>query len=177
MDDKRTFLAIGLAIAILLAWTPLAEHMGWIQRPQPVATTQETAAPTATAPAPAPASQAAQLPVFTPSAGVEVKVETPLYSAVLYSGGGTLRSFTLKRYDETIKPDSPKVNLVSPDAALTAPLGLTVNASPRGARDSGPFRGAISSSKRASREALRLSASWTACASPASSPSMPTTTS
>ena len=40
MDDKRTFLAIGLAIAILLAWTPLAEHMGWIQRPQPVAPTQ-----------------------------------------------------------------------------------------------------------------------------------------
>ena len=31
MDDKRTFLAIALAIAVLLAWTPLAEHMGWIQ--------------------------------------------------------------------------------------------------------------------------------------------------
>lgn len=28
MDDKRTFLAIALAIAVLLAWTPLAEHMG-----------------------------------------------------------------------------------------------------------------------------------------------------
>ncbi len=141
MDDKRTFLAIGLAIAILLAWTPLAEHMGWIQRPQPVATTQETAAPTATAPAPAPASQAAQLPVFTPSAGVEVKVETPLYSAVLYSGGGTLRSFTLKRYDETIKPDSPKVNLVSPDAALTAPLGLTVNGQPSWSTGQWSFQG------------------------------------
>lgn len=33
MDDKRTFLAIALAIAVLLAWTPLAEHMGWIQPP------------------------------------------------------------------------------------------------------------------------------------------------
>ena len=58
------------------------------------------------------------------------RLETPLYSAVLYSGGGILRSFTLKRYDETINPDSPKVNLVSPDAALTAPLGLTVNGQP-----------------------------------------------
>ena len=133
MDDKRTFLAIALAIAVLLAWTPLAEHMGWIQPQQPPVAAQDAAtapaAPAATATAPA-ATTSSALPVFTPSAGTEVKVETPLYSAVLYSGGGILRSFTLKRYDETINPDSPKVNLVSPDAALTAPLGLTVNGQP-----------------------------------------------
>ena len=133
MDDKRTFLAIALAIAVLLAWTPLAEHMGWIQPQQPPVAAQDAAtapaAPAATATAPA-ATTSSALPVFTPSAGPEVKVETPLYSAVLYSGGGILRSFTLKRYDETINPDSPKVNLVSPDAALTAPLGLTVNGQP-----------------------------------------------
>ena len=41
MDDKRTFLAIALAIAVLLAWTPLAEHMGWIQPQQRPAATQE----------------------------------------------------------------------------------------------------------------------------------------
>ena len=101
MDDKRTFLAIALAIAVLLAWTPLAEHMGWIQPQQRPAATQEAT------PAPAPAAQtavapASSLPVFTPSAGTDVKVETPLYSAVIYSGGGILRSFTLKHYDETI---------------------------------------------------------------------------
>ena len=133
MDDKRTFLAIALAIAVLLAWTPLAEHMGWIQPQQPPVAAQDAAtapaAPAATATAPA-ATTSSALPVFTPSAGTEVKVETPLYSAVLYSGGGIPRSFTLKRYDETINPDSPKVNLVSPDAALTAPLGLTVNGQP-----------------------------------------------
>ena len=133
MDDKRTFLAIALAIAVLLAWTPLAEPMGWIQPQQPPVAAQDAAtapaAPAATATAPA-ATTSSALPVFTPSAGTEVKVETPLYSAVLYSGGGILRSFTLKRYDETINPDSPKVNLVSPDAALTAPLGLTVNGQP-----------------------------------------------
>lgn len=59
--------------------------------------------------------------MFTPSAGTDVKVETPLYSAVIYSGGGILRSFTLKHYDETIKADSPKVNLISPEASQTAP--------------------------------------------------------
>ena len=65
MDDKRTFLAIALAIAVLLAWTPLAEHMGWIQPQQRPAATQEAT------PAPAPAAQtavapASSLPVFTP---------------------------------------------------------------------------------------------------------------
>ncbi len=130
MDDKRTFLAIALAIAVLLAWTPLAEHMGWIQPQQPISAPAQEAAPAAT---PAPATQsapAANIPVFTPSAGSDIKVETPLYSAVIYSGGGILRSFTLKNYDETINVDSPKVNLVSAQAAQTAPLGLTVNGQP-----------------------------------------------
>ena len=137
MDDKRTFLAIGLAIAVLLAWTPLAEYMGWVQPQQRPAVTQEVA-PAATAEA---TKQAAPAPVFTPSAGREVKVETPLYSAVLYSGGGVLRSFTLKHYNATLGPDSPKVNLVSPDAALTAPLGLTVNGQPSWSTGQWSFEG------------------------------------
>ena len=140
MDDKRTFLAIALAIAVLLAWTPLAEHMGWIQPQQRPAPTQEAT------PAPAPAAQtavapASSLPVFTPSAGTDVKVETPLYSAVIYSGGGILRSFTLKHYDETIKADSPKVNLISPEASQTAPLGLTVNGQPSWSTGQWSFQG------------------------------------
>lgn len=140
MDDKRTFLAIALAIAVLLAWTPLAEHMGWIQPQQRPAATQEAT------PAPAPAAQtavapASSLPVFTPSAGTDVKVETPLYSAVIYSGGGILRSFTLKHYDETIKADSPKVNLISPEASQTAPLGLTVNGQPSWSTGQWSFQG------------------------------------
>lgn len=84
MDDKRTFLAIALAIAVLLAWTPLAEHMAGSSPSSAPAATQEAT------PAPAPAAQtavapASSLPVFTPSAGTDVKVETPLYSAVIYS--------------------------------------------------------------------------------------------
>ena len=137
MDDKRTFLAIGLSILVLLAWSPIAEYMGWVPKRTPVQQeVVETQSQTATSVA-GQTTQTAQsapaatpIPIFTPSAGQEVKVETPLYSAVIYSGGGILRSFTLKRYDETINPDSPKVNLVSPDAALTAPLGLTVNGQP-----------------------------------------------
>lgn len=129
MDDKRTFLAIALAIAVLLAWTPLAEHMGWMQPQQAPTASQETTKPAAPAPAPkeAPASP---LPVFTPSEGSDIKVETPLYSVVIYSGGGVLRSFTLKNYNDALGDNSPKVNLVSGAASKTAPLGLTINGQP-----------------------------------------------
>ena len=153
MDDKRTFLAIALAIAVLLAWTPLAEHMGWIQPQQRPAATQEAT------PAPAPAAQtavapASSLPVFTPSAGTDVKVETPLYSAVIYSGGGILRSFTLKHYDETTKADSPKVNLISPEASQTAPLGLTVNGQPSWSTGQWSFQGSDLSLKAGEQGSL-----------------------
>lgn len=121
MDDKRTFLAIALAIAVLLAWTPLAEHMGWIQppaappqplrkpRPRPLRRRRRLSRPRL----PCLCSRLRPVP--------DVKVETPLYSAVIYSGGGILRSFTLKHYDETIKADSPKVNLISPEASRPRP--------------------------------------------------------
>lgn len=143
MQDKRTFIAIGLSIAILLAWTPLAEHMGWIQPrkqpvPQEVTSTLSTNDTSATTTA---ASIQAGLPVFVPSAGRDVKIETPLYSAVIHSGGGVLRSFTLKQYT-TALGNAIDVNLVSQDAALTAPLGLTVNGQPSWSTGQWSFDGA-----------------------------------
>lgn len=127
MEDKRTIIAIVLSIVVLIGWTHLAEYMGWVQ-PR----TQEARQEAAPSPAPTPeavvsTAPATPAPVFTPAPGREVKVETPLYSAVIYTGGGVLRSFTLKNYKSDLQPDSPLVNLVSPDAALTSPMGVTVN--------------------------------------------------
>ncbi|MEG2005051.1 MAG: membrane protein insertase YidC [Bilophila sp.] len=145
MQDKRTFIAICLSIAILLGWAPLAEHMGWMQ-PQKQPVPQEVSAPHADATgnvagtaSTAPATSA-QLPVFVPSAGRDVKVETPLYSAVIHTGGGVLRSFTLKQYTVAIG-NSPDINLVSPEAARTAPLGLTVNGQPSWSTGAWSFEG------------------------------------
>ena len=127
MEDKRTIIAIVLSIVVLIGWTHLAEYMGWVQ-PR----TQEARQEAAPSPAPTPeavvsTAPATPAPVFTPAPGREVKVETPLYSAVIYTGGGVLRSFTLKNYKSDLQSDSPLVNLVSPDAALTSPMGVTVN--------------------------------------------------
>ncbi len=140
MDDKRTFLAIGLSILILLAWSPLSEYMGWAPKRTPVQQEAIEAQPQSQTASTAQQEQSEQgtqstptstpIPIFTPSAGREVKVETPLYSAVLYTGGGILRSFELKNYNATIDENSPRINMISSDAAQTAPLGLTINGQP-----------------------------------------------
>lgn len=126
MEDKRTFVAIGLCLLVLVGWSYLSELMGWT--PPPAPRTEQAA--TAPAPSQAPLPNTPVMPKFQPSAGKDVRVETPLYTAVFYSGGGVLRSFELKHYAETMDPNSPPVNLVSQAAAASAPMGLLVNGKP-----------------------------------------------
>ena len=153
-NSKNTFIAVGICIIIMLAWGPISERMGWapkkpsvqqevVETQQSEQAKQEKSAKLAEAEKailPAPAAPA--LPVFTPSAGKEIKIDTPLYTAIIYSGGATLRSFVLKNYDMTIEADSPKVNMISPEAAMTAaPLGMTVNGQPSWSTGQWAFEG------------------------------------
>lgn len=129
MESKRAIIAIALSFLVLVGWSYLADHMGW--NPQPAPQTQEPATPPAAEPAPAstPAPRA-EATIFPPSPGREVTVTTPLYKAVLHSGGGVLRHFSLTSYRTSITPGAPAVDLV--DAATTAmsPLGLLINGQP-----------------------------------------------
>jgi len=68
--------------------------------------------------------------VFVPTAGREVKVDTPLYTAIFHSGGGVLKSFELKGYREDIKPGSPLKRLADDRSYPHAPMGLTLNSQP-----------------------------------------------
>ena len=140
MDDKRTFLAIALAIAVLLAWTPLAEHMGWIQPQQRPAATQEAT------PAPAPAAQTAVAPASSPAC-------VHAFGRYRRQGGNPalFRRHLLRRrhppllYAEALRRNHqgrfPKVNLISPEASQTAPLGLTVNGQPSWSTGQWSFQG------------------------------------
>lgn len=109
MESKRAIIAIALSFVVLVGWSYLADHMGWNGQPAPQ-TQQEQAAPQAASQA---ASQAAapapraETPVFLPSAGREVTVTTPLYKAVLHSGGGVLKHFSLARYRTAITAGAP----------------------------------------------------------------------
>lgn len=64
------------------------------------------------------------------AAGKSVTVETPLYKAVFNSQGGGLEGFYLKRYRQTIDPDSPEVKLVDVQASKKLNLGLYLGSQP-----------------------------------------------
>ncbi|MDD4701783.1 MAG: membrane protein insertase YidC [Desulfovibrio sp.] len=129
-DGKNLLIAIVLCLIVIVGWGYLADKMGWTSKPVPVAQqSQSQQAPQQQAQA-APAPAQASLPVFTPSAGRDLTVDTPLYEAVIYSGGGALRSFKLKKYQVGLAADSPLVNLVDPTTALVAPMGLVINSQP-----------------------------------------------
>jgi YidC/Oxa1 family membrane protein insertase len=74
------------------------------------------------------AAQSVPAADFKPTAGTAVTVDTPLYTAVFNSQGGILEKFILKNYRDSIKPDSPRVDLIGTKAFAKGPLGLIVTA-------------------------------------------------
>ena len=126
MENKRLFLAIALSVAIFLGWNWLALKMGWITPAPPVAVTQTAPAANATAGAQPEGSFAAPqkvAPEFVPTQGQEVRVDTPLYTAVFHSQGGVLRKFSIKGYQRNLySPET--VTLVNGGAADKTPMAL-----------------------------------------------------
>lgn len=138
MQTKNLIVAIILCLAVVVGWGYLAKYMGWVQtydEAQLAAMKAETEAARVKeeqlAARKAQEAQAARtIPAFVPAEGKEVSVETPLYKAVLYTGGGVLRSFELKQYRTGLEAGSPHINLVNQAAASVAPMGLLVNGQP-----------------------------------------------
>ncbi len=133
-DSKNLILAIVLCLVILFGWGRLAEYMGWVQTPDPAAVAQQQEAARQEAVKAEQhkeeAAKAATLPAFTPAPGRDLTVDSPLYEAVFYTGGGPLRSFKLKKFQTGLPPDSPLVNMVDERTAAVAPLGLVINSQP-----------------------------------------------
>lgn len=128
MDQKRAIFAVVLSMIVLVLWS-------WIYSPQP-----RQQAPTPEAAQSAPAGQGgaspeatpetAQSPLpsaFTAAKGVDVTVDTPLYSAVFTTEGGVLKHFRLKHYKQSIAADAQPVDLIGPDALDKGPMGLLWN--------------------------------------------------
>ncbi len=57
----------------------------------------------------------------------DVLVETPLYRAVFCREGGLLKSFELKKYKQSVKPNSPNVKLIGEKALKFGPFGILWN--------------------------------------------------
>ena len=132
-SSKNLALAIVLCLAVLFGWSFFAEYMGWIAKPDPEVAAQQQAEAEKARQEKADAEKArtsVPLTVFAPVPGRDIVVSTPLYEAVIHSGGGVVRSFRLKHYTATIQPDSPLVDLVDATTANFSPLGLVVNKQP-----------------------------------------------
>jgi YidC/Oxa1 family membrane protein insertase len=131
MDNKRVLLAVALSFLVLVGYQYL-----FPQQPEQPAPAVEQSAPAAAAEkvAPLPAPDGGVDPVQSisalPASGETVTVETPLYVAKINSSGGVLESFKLKKYRQTIDPDSPMVDIMEGNAASKAPLGLLLNGIP-----------------------------------------------
>ena len=125
-DGKNLIMAIVLCLLVVVGWSYLADYMGWVVKPDPAEIAKMEAAQAEQAQK----AQAEPLPAFTPAPGVDVTVDAPLYKAVLHSGGGVLRSFELKKYTSGLDEDSPRINMVDPQTAAVAPLGLVINGQP-----------------------------------------------
>lgn len=125
MDNSRLLIATLLCFGLLVGWQYFSEYMGWTPAPVPVEAVAER--PVQPEAQPVPAAPVVPVRQFAPTQGREVRVDTPLYTAVFHTSGGVLQSFTLKKYTAGIGPDAGPFNMISPTAASVSPMGLMIN--------------------------------------------------
>src|SRR5512139_676183 len=125
----RTFLAILLSFLVVFVYqyffaknleTSKQEQAQTQTQPQPGQ--QQAAAPAAVPGAPA-VKAPAQAPVAKAApAARDIRVETPLYTAVFSTRGGALKSFKLKDYKATLEENSPLIEMVQVQEGSELPL-------------------------------------------------------
>ncbi|MFP4037051.1 MAG: membrane protein insertase YidC, partial [Desulfobacteraceae bacterium] len=147
--EKRTVIAFALSFVVLLVWSTLFAPTGERQRSEPTSPEQATEKVETKAgkdpgeePSPAPSPPQPETgppdPIVSPAEpasekrGEEIRIETPLYSAVWNSAGGILKSFKLKAYRQRPDPDSPPVELAHLNGVQGGLLGLHFAPRPEG---------------------------------------------
>jgi YidC/Oxa1 family membrane protein insertase len=142
MDSSRAFLAIALSFIILLVYQHFfIKPVPDVSQPQETATTaqqtDQAAAPTAPPTiASLPAAQpipAPPLPAAPAREGRDIRIDTNLFTAVVTETGGGFKSFKLKKYNQTLAPDSQPVELVKTETAPELPLYFSWGAAAGGA--------------------------------------------
>ena len=134
-DQKNLFLAMGLSLLVIVGWQYFYAGPKQEQARQIAAQTQPVATP---APG-APASSAPQTPGVAPSpsaapggvptaatpeialtreaalaASPRIKIDTPALKGSISLKGGRIDDVALKGYRETVEPNSPNIELLSP---------------------------------------------------------------
>lgn len=123
MENSRLLLAIALSFLVFFLWNiafgPKPAPKGETPKQQsaqqnpPNSSTPNAVLPS-TQPTPAepqPVAEAASIPANEPT-GRKISVETPLYRMTLSERGAAVTSMVLKKYRETVQPDSPFKELI-----------------------------------------------------------------
>ncbi|NPV04104.1 MAG: membrane protein insertase YidC [Syntrophaceae bacterium] len=120
--NTRTFLAILLSFLVVFIYQYYAAQNVDTQKQEQAQT--QTAQPPAPAPGsvPAAAAPAAAAPVKAAAAARDIRVDTPLYTAVFSTRGGGLKSFKLKEYKATLDEGSPLIEMVAVQEGSELPL-------------------------------------------------------
>ncbi len=140
MDTQRALIAVVLSFAILMGYQYFfiapQEQLQENQATTEQRAQEESAGQGASEPAPAPAPPVSTIAPPPESAPVPVRpgrdiaVDTDLYAAVFSETGGGVKSFRLKKYMETLAPDSDFKELVLTESFNQLPLYFSWGVSP-----------------------------------------------
>ncbi|MCX5847030.1 MAG: membrane protein insertase YidC [Deltaproteobacteria bacterium] len=127
--DKKTFLAIVLSLMVVFTWQAFFAKQPPPKQPDSV----QQGGTVEGKPASKEAAPEQAKPVYTrtilskPAAVIEkdIKVETPLYTAVFTTRGGTLKSYKLNNYRTNLASDSELIELVNVNNGMLRPLTVT----------------------------------------------------
>ncbi|MBT5416288.1 MAG: membrane protein insertase YidC [Rhodospirillaceae bacterium] len=119
MDQRNLFLAIGVTLAIIIAWTMLYEEPR-VREQQAQVAAQPADSPTVrpTVPGAATTGQRASAPAATREETLaetpRLAIDTPRLKGSVALRGGYLDDLILSDYHETTDPESPPITLLSP---------------------------------------------------------------
>jgi YidC/Oxa1 family membrane protein insertase len=124
--EKRTIIAFVLSFLVLILWsyffvpskdkTPKESKKPVIEASKEAPATPKVAS--VDQPAISQQPQKAEVTLPPEANETEVEIDTPLYRAVFTNVGPTIKSFKLKKYRETIEPNSPLIDLVDVEKDL-----------------------------------------------------------
>jgi YidC/Oxa1 family membrane protein insertase len=138
MENARLLIAIVLSLLVFIVWNALfldkqkeklpkqniqtqQHETKALEKTAPKTTTKQTALPESTT-APKTTGSEPAAPSRT------ITVNLPLYTAKISGKGAVFRSFILKKYRQTIAPDSPLLDMINPDLSQgTVRIGTVGN--------------------------------------------------
>ncbi len=133
MEIHKVLIAVVLSLFVLVAWSllfPPAPPPDRTTADEPAVERRAEPDPDRTRPAPPGEFIPREIQAFEAVEGRQIMVETPLYRATLNSSGGVLEHFDLRRFRQTLDPDSPGIDLITPRSLINGPMGISWNRIP-----------------------------------------------